>query len=269
MSITTIQLSSGEELPLMLRQIGHQQPATTPAEWFARRYPAEVKRWGCPFLEAVETELETGKKRITALSLNDCFFAAILSDSQLGHSVIFFNPEQQWYFLDPTDNIYYRTSEAKLMNLLSSLLTRCAEEMPPTIDKVSLFMKFRADETLRAVVKRARSILAADASFFSLHSPHYRFDGTEQHGQLAKQFVGLLVKPSDGQMLSIAQCYERFCDYCRQQNLKPMLRRKFAEMLVEMIRDEFGLGLRKDLKDSEGHYLRGWKGLTLEMEAAN
>jgi len=155
------------------------------------------------------------------------------------------------------------------MNLLSSLLTRCAEEMPANTDKVSLFMKFRADESLRTIVKKARSILAADATFFSLHSPHYRFDGTEQHGQLAKQFVGHLVKPSEGQMLSIAQCYERFCDYCRHQNLKPMLRRKFAEMVVEMIQEEFGLGLRKDLKDPEGHYLRGWKGLTLEVEAGN
>src|SRR5471030_1647017 len=101
MTTTSLQLSRGEELPLMFKHMaGIQQPPATPSEWFARRYPAEVKRWGCPFLEAVEVDLVSGNKRITALSMNDCFFAAILSDSQLGHSLVFLDPEQQWYFLE-------------------------------------------------------------------------------------------------------------------------------------------------------------------------
>jgi hypothetical protein len=32
--------------------------------------------------------------------------------------------------------------------------------------------------------------------------------------------------------------------------------------LTEVIKEEFGLGLRKDLKNERGKYQNGWKGLT-------
>ena len=72
------------------------------------------------------------------MAWNDNFFVAIISDSQLGHSVVYVEAEQQWYFLDPRDDVYHPTTETKLMTLLSSLLVRCAEAMPPLVDKRSL-----------------------------------------------------------------------------------------------------------------------------------
>jgi hypothetical protein len=103
--------------------------------------------------------------------MNNSFFAAALSDSQLGHSVVFYEPEQQWFYLNPRDQLYHPTSEAKLMTLLSALLIRAAEEMPAGVDRINLFVKFREEERLKAVVKQARSILATDSTFFSIGSP--------------------------------------------------------------------------------------------------
>lgn len=220
-------------------------------------------------MEAVVEDVETGRKLITAVSMNDCFLGAALSDSQLGHSAVFYEPEQQWYFLEPRDNCYHPTSEAKLMLLLSSLLVRCAEEMPAGVDKINLFVKFRGDEQLKAVVKQARSILAADSSFFSPTSPFRRVEGLEQHGRLARQFVGRLIKPQPDQLLSIGDCYDGFSGYCRNNGVEPVARKVFRRMIVEIIKEEFAVGFRSDLKDTEGRYLRGWKGLTVDVDARN
>ena len=93
----------------------------TPSEYFSHRYPVETERWGCPFLEEVTEDLHSGCKLIRPLALNDNFFASILSDQRLGHSVVYFVPEQQWYFLDFPGHCYHPTTEEKLMTLLSAL----------------------------------------------------------------------------------------------------------------------------------------------------
>lgn len=265
MTTTTIKLSRGGEVPFVFRDVAapQRQPAT-PSEWFARRFPAEVKRWGCPFLEAVVEDVQTGRKLVTAVSMNCSFLAAALSDCQLGHSVAFYDPEQQWYFLEPRDGCYHPTTEAKLMILLSSLLVRCAEEMPANVDKINLFVKFREEERLKAVVKQARSILAADSTFFSPTSPFKRVEGPEQHGRMARQFVGQTIKPQPGQVLTVSDCYAEFEGFCRNHGVEPVQRRLFKQLVVDIIKEEFGLGIRSDLKTAEGSCQRGWKGLAVE-----
>ena len=261
---TTAQLKRGD-IPFALRDISIPvHPPATPSEWFARRFPAEVHRWGCPFLEEVDEDRTTGRKRITAVAMNECFFAAALSDSQLGHSVIFYEPEHQWFFLDPIDQLFHPTSEAKLTTLLSALLVRCAEEMPSTVDKVNLFVKFRDEERLKAVVKHARSILATDSTFFSPSGPNHRTKATDQPAQTARRFIQSTVKPKPDQHLSISDCYAGFEGYCRNNGVEPVAKKAFRQMIVEIIREEFGLGLRADMKNTKGRFERGWKGLAVE-----
>lgn len=214
-------------------------------------------------------DVESGRKLVTAVSMNCSFFAAALSDSQLGHSVVFYEPEQQWFYLEPRDGYYHPTSEAKLMTLLSALLIRAAEEMPVGVDRINLFVKFREEDQLKAIVKQARSVLAADSTFFSINSPYRRVEGPEQHGRMARQFVGRLIKPQPGQLLSIGDCYEGFQGYCRNNGVEPVARRLFKELVVEIIKEEFEVGFRSDLKDTDGRYLRGWKGLTVDVDARN
>lgn len=270
MTTTSFQLSRGAERPFVFRDVAVPlQPPATPSEWFARRFPVETKLLGCPFLEAVVEDVQTGRKLITAVSMNCSFLAAALSDSQLGHSVVYYEPEQSWYFLEPRDGCFHRTSEAKLMTLLSALLIRAAEEMPAGVDKINLFVKFRDEDQLKAVVKQARSILAADSSFFSPTSPFRRVEGPEQHGRMARQFVGRLIKPQPGQLLSIGDCYDGFSGYCKNNGVEPVARKLFRQMIVEIIKEEFEVGFRSDLKDTDGRYLRGWKGLTVDVDARN
>ena len=214
-------------------------------------------------------DVETGRKMISGVSTNNSFFGAALSDSQLGHSVIFYEPEQQWFYLEPRDGQYHPTSEAKLMTLLSALLVRCAEEMPAGVDKVNLFVKFREEERLKAIIKQARSILAADSTFFSPTSPFRRVEGPEEHGRLARRFVGQLIKPQPGRLLSISDCYAGFSGYCRNNGVEPVARRQFRQLVVDIIKEEFGLGLRADLKNAQGRCERGWKGLAVEVGARN
>ena len=46
--------------------------------------------------------------------------------------------------------------------------------------------------------------------------------------------------------------------------MEPVARKAFRQLVTDIIKEEFGVGFRADLKDSEGRYLRGWKGLAVE-----
>ena len=244
-------------------------PPATPSEYFSHRYPVETERWGCPFLELVVKDLDSGRQLLRPIALNDNFFAAILSDQCLGHSVVYFVPEQQWYFLDPRDHCYHPTTEEKLMTLLSALLLRCGEAMPRPVDRETLFIELRGEDSLKAVLKKARSILAADHTFFSADSPQRRVEGVENHSRMAVRFVREAVKKEEGRMLPIGECYVGFSEYCRNNNVEPVARNRFKQLIIEVMREEFGLSLRGDLKNAAGQYVRGWKGLTAESVQRN
>jgi len=245
-----------------------QPQPRTPGQWFALKYPAEVQRWGAPILEAVVSD-QRGNRIVQPLTLNDNFFASIISDGQLGHSVVFYQPEQQWFFHDPADQLYHPTSEEKLVVLLSALISRCAGEMPADVDLIRLFRDLRSDEVLKPIVKRARAIHAADSTFFSTTSSHRRVEGPECHTQLARGFVRSTVKAEKDRLLSVGECYERFSEYCRNHSVEAVHRNSFKQLIVEIIKEEFGLGLRKDLQDAGGRYLLGWKGLAVELAERN
>ena len=241
------------------------QPPATPSAWFTQRFPAEVKRWGCPFLEAVMTNPVMMTTTTQAVALNDNFFAAILSDQQMGHAVVFFEPERQWYFREPRDGVFHPTTEAKLATLLSALLLRCAEDLRSSVNMSSLFVAFRAEEQLKSVVKKARSILAADSTFFSATSPHQRIAGDELPVRSARQFIQTSMKPTPGQLLTVQECFAAFLAFCQSRGLEAGEQRAFRPFISEIIRDEFGMAFRKDLKSADGRYMRGWKGLTVEV----
>ena len=263
MTTTTLKLERGLDPKEAFCYGPPTHPPATPGEWFARRYPAAVEQWGAPILEAVVAD-QHGVKLIRPVELNDDFFAAIISDSQLGHSVVFHEPSQQWFFLDPVDQLYHSTSEEKLIALLSALLSRCAAEMPDNVDLIQLFCRFRAVDRLKAVVRRARAIHAADSAFFNSTGSHQRVDCAETHMQLARGFVRSTVKAEKDRLLSISECYQRFNEYCANNSVETVHRNNFKKLIVEIISEEFGLGIRGDIRNSEGRCQRGWKGLVVE-----
>ena len=236
---------------------------TTASEWFSRKFPEQVDRFGCPFLELRHDEKHGITSAIPVLP-NEEFFAAILGgDKRLGHEVVFYQPERQFYFRDVRDNgVFKVTSEPKLRTLLSIYFLNCAEELP-NIDPRALFRDCRSDEQLQRIVVKARSILAADESFFILDGPNVRAEGTEAYGQLAKTFIQSFVEPAPGKTLTVSESYALFKQFSQGHGLVVIDMPLFRELMATLIQREYGLGLRNDVPNLSGKQQRGWRGVSL------
>lgn len=78
------------------------EPAVTndPNEWFADKFPEQAAQYGAAFLKGTWTDTD-GLKRFIPAYLNKDFFAAIFGgDNRLGHHVVYFPPEDTFYFFD-------------------------------------------------------------------------------------------------------------------------------------------------------------------------
>ena len=255
---TTLELNTFEPGPWQ----NEKKPGTA-AEWFSTYFPDQLP-FGCPFIELREMGVD-GNQRISPLAPNIDFLAACLGgDKRLGHHVIYFDPDMQFFFYDPAQKVYKPTSEEKLGNLVRALLVRCAKAMPAQVHKLNLFLEFRKDDVVRSVVKRARSILAADESFFSPESKNIRLRGVEVHERIARNFVEQLLSKDPAKILTVTQAYVHFSEYLKRKEMAPLDRRDFKQMMAELIKEEFGLGLRNDLKEQETDKQKcGWKGLAV------
>ena len=106
-----------------------RQKLNTPAVWWAKKFPAAFKQYGCPFLEMRKTSCD-GFPYIPPASINVDFFAAMLGgDAALGHSVVYVEGEMEFYYLEPVLNIYKPTTPEKLQNYYRAMMLRCAQEL--------------------------------------------------------------------------------------------------------------------------------------------
>ncbi len=261
-STARLQLKKWEPEPWPLTEYATERKPTTPSEWFSKMFPEQARVWGCPFIELAEDRTD-GLKRINPLAPNLDFLAAVLGgDAKMGRKVIYLEGEMQWYYFDPRGGIFKPTSAEKLANLLRALLIRCAEELPETVHKLNLFLEFRSDKTIRAGIHRAKSILAADHTFFSVESKHARLKEVEVHERVARVFVEQVFERQPGEVPTLTNAYLYFCDYLRGRGMVLVKRSIFKGMLAPLIRDAFNLGLRNDVIDqATNHQTAGWKGL--------
>ena len=265
-----LQLKPYKPDPLLFGEPAYNTKPTTPSEWFSCKFSKQAKVFGCPFLEHLET-LADGTTRINPISPNIDFLAATLSgDSKLGHKVVYVENELAFYYYDCKKRIYKATSEDKLANLMRAYLIRCAEELGGNVHKLNLFHTFRSDKTIRSIIHRAKSILAADDSYFSVSSKHQRQQGPELYERVALAFVQQILERVPGETLTLTDAYLHFCDYLRRRNMPPVNRKIFKNLVPPAIQQQFDLGLRHDVRDEEengSHY--GWKGIrAVELEPA-
>jgi hypothetical protein len=268
LSQAKLQLMKWEPEPWPLSHHSINQQPTTPSEWFSKMFPTQAKIHGCPFIELAEDRSD-GLKKINPLSANLDFLAAVLGgDRRMGHKVIYLEGEMQWYYLDQPSNIFKPTSDEKLGNLLRALLIRCAEELPDSVHKLNLFLEFRSDKTIRAVIHRAKSILSADHTFFGVDSRHQRQKGVEVHERVARVFVEQILERQPGEVLTLTNAYLVFTEFLKLKAMVPVKRSTFKGMFAPLIRDAFNLGLRNDVIDkATQHQTAGWKGLrALEVQ---
>ena len=239
-----------------------KQPRT-PAIWFAEKFPDQVNQFGCPFLEMRQSNCD-GFSRVNPVAPNIDFFAAMLGgDSRLGHSVVYFEPELQFYYREPVLNIYKPTTPEKLQNYYRAMILRCAQELNNEVDKLNMFLEFRSDKIAKAVVNRAKSILAADSSFFSATSKHQRIKGPELFERLIRVLCETMLERKEDSCLTVTQAYQAFCKLSEQRQLGQLKRSHFKEIMRDLVHEEFGLGLRRDVPDSENKQQEAWKGLKL------
>jgi len=168
----------------------------------------------------------------------------------------------QWYFRD-SDGVFKTTTAEKLTNLYRALMMKCAQDLPGNVHKLNLFQEFRSDRIAKAVVLRAKSILAADSSFFSATSPHARIKGIEIHERIARKFVEELLCAEPGNILLLADAYNVFLKLAKQQSLGPVKRSEFKAMMVPLVQEQFNVCLRNDLQIDERQGVRGWKNMRL------
>lgn len=235
------------------------KPAT-PSQWFADKFPAAFLNFGTPFLETVEHGIDFDFRRVVEINI-DFFAAALGGDQRLGHRVVFYRPEGCFYFRD-VDGTFYPTDELKLSTLLAALMLRCAEEMPATVDRRCLFVDFRKESKLNEVVRKARCILAVDATFFAADSIHRRVEGVETIDRTARNFVGTnidVATPND--QMTVAELISGFLEYCNANKLKLETPRQAKRFIVEAVNEHYGVRLRHDLAAGGKKCARGWKGL--------
>ena len=257
---SSLVLNRPSQFPLSEEEVKALKPKT-PNEWFSYRYPEEAKTYGSPFLELVTTDVYQFSNT-SPISLNHDFFAAILGgDRKFGHHVVYYLPELQFYYFDPLEQAFKVTTPEKLQSLLRSWLIRCAEGLPKDVHILNLFQEFRSDSTMKVIVQRAKSILAADESFFSPESKHVRKEGPELPERLARVMVESMLERKEGAILTVTNAYNLFCRLSEQRNLNPIARTPFKELMVDLMKDMFGVGIRRDLPNDQNKQQEGWKGV--------
>jgi len=182
-------------------------------------------------------------------------------DAKLCHKVIYYEPEMQFYYHEPIQNVFMPTTAEKLQTYYRAMMLRCAQELNGETDILNLFSEFRSDKNARAVTNRAKSILAAGSEFFSATSPHARIKGIELTERIARRFVEEMLTAEPGKVLLLADAYAVFCDYLKQQNHAQIKRSDFKSVVEPLIREQFNVCLRNDLRIDERSGIRGWKNL--------
>jgi hypothetical protein len=149
-------------------------------------------------------------------------------------------------------------------SLLGIPTMQCAQAMPTNVLTLNLVHEFRSDKVTKAVVLKAKSVLAADESFFSACSPHQRICGTEPFERVARVFVENLLTKESGQNLRLPDAYAIFRGLLRERDLPDIKRSEFKAVVGPLMREKFDCGLRNDL---DGAGVRGWKGVRLLSKA--
>jgi hypothetical protein len=247
---TTLELNVAE---------GEEDEPTTPNQYFQSLFPSHTAQFGSAFLQLRETE--AGKTRVNPISINLDFFASILSDSRIGLSVVYFEPEMQFYYNSAFQPVFKPTSSEKLQSLYRGLLMKAAQSFTKDVNILNLFVEFRSDKIAKAVVQRAKSILAADSSFFSPTSPNQRIRGVEMVERVARRFVDEVLSAEPGQILKLGDAYAVFRGLLKERDLPDIKRSDFKAVVVPLIKNQFNVCLRNDL---EGAGVRGWKGVAIQ-----
>jgi hypothetical protein len=191
-------------------------------------------------------------------------------DKRLGHQVVFHAPEQTFYFFDWRENAFCPTAPGKLELLLSNFLTRCSQAMNAFVEIRPLVSTFRKPEVLKPIVDRAKALLECDRSFFQGQQGHRRLvDGrviepTDKPSYAA--FVEKNLIREDRATLTVTDAFHGYYSFCKSHQMTPLTRQEFKSLVTEVVREQFGCGLRNDVPGHNGKQQEGWLGLNFRLQ---
>jgi hypothetical protein len=233
----------------------------SPNTWFNEKFPSHVAQFGPAFLELRESSIN-GDSRITPVSLNCDVFAAALSDSRLGLSIVYYLPDLEWYYLEPQENIYNLTTPERMQLLFRGIMMKCFEHISNPGCQYALFHQFRDDATSKAVVNRAKSILSVGESFFAPDSLNIRKQGPEWPERVARVLIESMLERKEGAVLTLTRAYNLFSALSIQRDLQPVRKATFKHVMRDLMKQEFGVCLRNDVPDENNKQQTGWKGVS-------
>ena len=110
---------------------------------------------------------------------------------------------------------------------------------------------------------RAKSVIAADQTFFAAESPNQRIRGPELPERLMRVLCETMLEPQEGACLTVTQAYQVFCRLSQQHHLGQLKRSMFKATMQDLVRDVHGVALRRDVPDALGKQQEAWRGVKL------
>ena len=151
--------------------------------------------------------------------------------------------------------------------LLSNYLVKCAESMGRNVDSKPLVKDHRRPQVLAGIVNRARTVLEADPRFFEgADAPRRHLHGRILQPTISsspEDFIHSAFVPKEGAVVIVSEAYQKFLGYCQMENLTQIQFTEFKRVAKDLVMEKFQLGLRHDIRNSEGRQTHGWKQLCL------
>ena len=250
---------------------GQHEVICDPTEYFAQRFPEQIKNYGPVFFGS--PAFMNGREVFIAESINEDAMAAVLGgDQRLGQQVVFYKPEDLWYYQDYRvvgAGAYCPTSEEKMSLLASNWIIRCSQACNPISAKAIL--KLRTPQNIKSIITTAKTMLEAEKSFFSGKEGKKRMvDGkliNPVDTPLHEIFIKDVIVPEPEGRITLTDCYHKYYRFCRDQGMPAPTRTEFQAILVDAIRSAFNVGLRHDVPGPNGKQGNGWRGIAYRQDS--
>jgi hypothetical protein len=80
---------------------------------------------------------------------------------------------------------------------------------------------------------------------------------------VTRHFVTANIQSELNAVVTIDDVYAAYLMFCEEKGVKGASRNAFKKLIGDSVREEHGIGIRNDLRDASGCWLRGWKGIRL------
>ena len=257
---------ASSEFSLYAPELSYNKPVyNSPNEWFDRKFSENIETFGVPFIEEAQVMHASVTVR-KPVCINAYFFASLLGgDKYYGHQVVYYPPEDRFYYLDPAVKAFRPASVEKLQVVVSHYLLKCAEACSGRVNIRPLVEDFCKDRVIRGIVDKAKAILQADRSFFEGVDGKVRYiDGKRLNpadGPAHRQFASEVIARQLGSWLTISQAYSQYAIYCRQKGLTNISPPEFKSFMAVEILDTFNQKMRHDVPAEDGRQTHGWRDL--------